>query len=167
MSEEIKNIGIPEEEFSEILSEEAPEISEVEPSLCRFCKREINPAFDFCTYCGKSQLDIPAVIPHKEEAENEIPKAAPKKAKKKKTSKIVFLILSIVCFAIAFIMFLTGNLAILSAQSPASKDVFGSLFGSSDNSQILLAILNSVTALLSSLIFTVLGTFFEIIRRMK
>lgn len=167
MNEELKNNFSGGEAYEASAETLSPEISEVETSYCRFCKRELNPDFDFCTFCGKSQREIPAVIPTPVEPEREIPKAIPPKKKKKRISNILFMVFSLTSFAVAFILLISGIFAAITAKGPASQDVFGSLFGSSDNSHILYAILNSVTCLLASLIFTVTGAFFEIIRRMK
>jgi len=137
------------------ITEEEPQVHFEEKRICKYCGRELNAGFDFCTYCGKSQLEetLPAK-PVKDKA-NTPPVI---KAKKKNPLKIVLLVLSLVSFGIAAFFFVAGSIAWGSLGAlNSSGNVFGNLFGSTDVSVFIIVLANIVASYLSALFFMLAG----------
>ena len=161
MDEELK-VDNPEEEndFSPEAGFTGPETNK-----CKFCGRELSVGFDFCTYCGKSQKDVPAIKPEPEKIpEKTIPV---KKAHRKFDSPVLFAFATVffVLAALTFIIALI-NLSQVGAVK-SGNNPFGGLFSSDDNSELIKSMINITANLLTSILFTVTGFFLMILRKLK
>lgn len=157
MNEETNNINEPIIEEAQIHTEETV--------VCKYCGRELNSEFDFCTFCGKSRSETPIPVTRVQEEKKAPPVI---KAKKRNPADIILFILSLTSFGAALVFFFTGMLSWASAGSVGgSNSMFGNLFGSSDMSVYIISFINVVAAYLTSIVFMLAGIVFLMFRKRK
>lgn len=140
------------------------EFVEAETKKCRFCGRLLHSGFDFCTYCGKSQKDIPAIRPI---PEREAPKRAPEIKAAPKNGSVLFSVFAMIAFSVAFFFLVIAFIDLGAAGASTSSSAFGGFFQTEDNSELIRSAMYAVSYLLTSLIFTVTGFFLLILKKLK
>ena len=140
------------------------EVFEAETKKCKFCGRDLNVGFDFCTYCGKSQKDIPVVKPAAEQFKT---KPSAKPVRKKFDSPVLFAF-AMASFAIAAVCLVIALINFATTGAPAGgEDFFGGFFSGEDNSELIKTLIGIITHLLISVIFTITGFFLMLLRKIK
>ena len=133
-----------------------PEIlDEVKVKNCIHCGMEIESKFQFCTFCGKSQLSQPVESKDPTSEKQVVKKRVVYREKviKNKLKTLLFSF-SIAFFSLSGISFLAGLIKMLFG-SNASVSIFGT-----DTGTLILNATVILSCFLMSILFTILGIFF-------
>ncbi len=121
--------------------------------ICSACGASLKEDLQFCTQCG-------APLQKEESFNYSLEVASPKKpapVKRQKTAVSLYAVLSYVSFGIAALFFFIGIISLLTLSATPVTGM-SAFFSSTDNSSLLIQMASCLFMVISSLIFTVLGS---------